>query len=94
MAAGRIFDPLGLITPFTIRFKCLFQEIWQKKLAWDEELPPDISEAWEKWCAEIPQITNIRVPRYVLHFSEIEEVSVKSMHFPMPVLKLMVQLCT
>ncbi|GFY25259.1 integrase catalytic domain-containing protein [Trichonephila clavipes] len=35
MAAGRIFDPLGFASPFTIRFKILFQEIWQRKTDWD-----------------------------------------------------------
>ncbi|GFX27389.1 integrase catalytic domain-containing protein [Trichonephila clavipes] len=44
MAAGRIFDPLGFASPFTIRFKILFQEIWQRKTDWDEELQPDIRE--------------------------------------------------
>ncbi|XP_055928122.1 uncharacterized protein LOC129959329 [Argiope bruennichi] len=44
MAAGRIFDPMGFVSPFTIRFKILFQEIWQSKTDWDEELLPDVNE--------------------------------------------------
>ncbi|GFX78440.1 integrase catalytic domain-containing protein [Trichonephila clavipes] len=36
MAAGRIFDPLGFASPFTIRFKILFQGIWQRKTDWEK----------------------------------------------------------
>ncbi len=31
--SGRIFDPIGLQTPNTIRIKCLFQELWKEKLS-------------------------------------------------------------
>ncbi|GFV12330.1 integrase catalytic domain-containing protein [Trichonephila clavipes] len=47
MASGRIFDPLGFTSPFTIRFKILFQEIWQRKTDWDEVLLPDIREKFD-----------------------------------------------
>ena len=30
--ASRVFDPMGLITPFTIRAKMLFQDLWQRGL--------------------------------------------------------------
>ncbi|KAK9702993.1 Pao retrotransposon peptidase [Popillia japonica] len=36
---SKIFDPLDLIAPLTIRAKILMQEIWQLKLNWDESLP-------------------------------------------------------
>ncbi|XP_055938254.1 uncharacterized protein LOC129968421 [Argiope bruennichi] len=53
MAAGRIFDPMGFVSPFTIRFKILFQEIWQSKTDWDEELLLDVNEKFEQWCSEV-----------------------------------------
>lgn len=35
----RKYDPLGFLTPFTVRVKCLFQEMWEWGLYWGEELP-------------------------------------------------------
>ncbi|GFQ98079.1 uncharacterized protein TNCT_148961, partial [Trichonephila clavata] len=66
MAAGRIFDPLGFVSPFTIRFKILFQEIWQQKTDWDEELLPDIREKFELWCSEASSLSELQIPRYAL----------------------------
>ncbi|GFT20670.1 integrase catalytic domain-containing protein [Nephila pilipes] len=43
-AIGKIFDPLGLISPFTIRMKCLIQELYKNKITWDKDLPPKIVE--------------------------------------------------
>ncbi|KAG8174062.1 hypothetical protein JTE90_026421 [Oedothorax gibbosus] len=31
--SGKIFDVLGLVTPYTIRLKCLFQELWLRKIS-------------------------------------------------------------
>ena len=46
---ARIFDPLGLISPFVMFCKILFQEIWLLGLNWDEELPIDIAYKFQKW---------------------------------------------
>ncbi|GFU00932.1 uncharacterized protein NPIL_597261 [Nephila pilipes] len=43
-AIGKIFDPLGLIPPCTIRMKCLIQELWKNKITSDEDLSPKIVE--------------------------------------------------
>ena len=37
-----IFDPLGILSPLTIRFKILLQEIWKLGKKWDEPLPIQI----------------------------------------------------
>jgi hypothetical protein len=47
-AAASIYDPHGLVAPFTVRSKVILQEIWKdKKLDWDSRLPPQICGAWE-----------------------------------------------
>ncbi|GFV21438.1 integrase catalytic domain-containing protein [Trichonephila clavipes] len=71
---GKIFDPLGLLSPFTIRIKCLIQELWIKKITWDEILPPKLKEKWLIWCKELPLLDNLRIPRLVLD-STNDEVS-------------------
>lgn len=52
-SAARIFDPVRFPTPFTVRIKCIFQEIWERGLSCDEELPPDLAQKWQQWCSEL-----------------------------------------
>lgn len=61
-SSARIFDPVGFMTPFTIRIKCLFQEMWERGLRWDEELPPDLTKKWQQWCSELPQLHQLSIP--------------------------------
>lgn len=61
---ARSFDPLGFLTPFTIRIKCLFQEMWERGLSWDEELPPDLTRKWQQWCSELPQLHQLCISRW------------------------------
>ena len=37
-AISSVFDPLGLVTPFTIRGKMLIQDLTREKSGWDEPL--------------------------------------------------------
>ncbi|XP_035213352.1 uncharacterized protein LOC118187271 [Stegodyphus dumicola] len=68
--AGKIYDPLGLITPFTVRIKLLLQKLWLRKLPWDSELPSDLNDEWSRWCSELSELSNISVPRFVLDSSD------------------------
>ncbi|GFT61820.1 integrase catalytic domain-containing protein [Nephila pilipes] len=47
-AVGKIFDPLGLISPFTVRMKCLLQDLWREDIKWDDPLPTHIEKEWKK----------------------------------------------
>lgn len=42
-----IFDPVGFLSPFTIRIKGLFQELWERGGGWDKELPLDLTKKME-----------------------------------------------
>ncbi|GBN00953.1 hypothetical protein AVEN_207335-1 [Araneus ventricosus] len=38
-AKGKIFDPLGLFNPFTIRLKCILQVLWMKRYLGTKNCP-------------------------------------------------------
>ncbi|GFY44780.1 reverse transcriptase domain-containing protein [Trichonephila inaurata madagascariensis] len=63
-AAGRLFDPVGFIGPYTIRIKRLIQEIWCLGLGWDDKLPKQLEVSWNKWCNEIHYLSEINILRY------------------------------
>ena len=44
--------------------KLIAQEAWQRKLNWDEDLPQDLSDNFDKWQTELPYIEQISIPRY------------------------------
>ena len=64
--ASRVFDPMGLITPFTIRAKMLFQELWQRGLQWEDRLEEDIAHQWRSWKSELSQLSCITIPCYFM----------------------------
>ncbi|XP_046388265.1 uncharacterized protein LOC124157511 [Ischnura elegans] len=60
---AKLFDPLGWIAPVIITAKIFLQKLWLLKIDWDEPLPRTEAEQWETCYSDLPQITNIKVPR-------------------------------
>ena len=62
-----IYDPLGLLTPFTIRAKILLRKIWahEPRLDWDDDLPASIKSEWMNFISEIDDVRNLQFPRSV-----------------------------
>ncbi|GFU12921.1 integrase catalytic domain-containing protein [Trichonephila clavipes] len=73
-SAGKIYDPVGFLSPYTIRLKCLLQELWLRKLSWDDELPPDIHAVWShtQWWLELPFLPELKIPRKILDSSGVQ----------------------
>ncbi len=36
--AARIYDPLGFVTPVTIRAEVILQDLWREQVDWDEPI--------------------------------------------------------
>lgn len=43
----RIYDPLGSISVSAVRAEMLLQDIWEKKLDWDDALLPDLAKIFQ-----------------------------------------------
>ena len=60
---GKIFDVLGWYSPTIIKAKILLQRVWETKIDWDEPVPQPILDEWLQWRSELPQVTEISIPR-------------------------------
>lgn len=64
-ATGRIFDPLGFLSPCTVLAKILFQQLWLRKLDWDDPLPKNVDLQWEKLRSNFSVFEKIQIPRFL-----------------------------
>ncbi|XP_003737459.1 uncharacterized protein LOC100905653 [Galendromus occidentalis] len=58
-----IFDPIGWLTPFTLRGKLLIQRLWDTKLRWDDAMSGALLQDFTTWSSEIPMLTTLSLPR-------------------------------
>ncbi|XP_047538693.1 uncharacterized protein LOC125072211 [Vanessa atalanta] len=63
---GQIFDPLGLLTVFVIKAKILLQNLWLLKISWDEPLPLDVAQKWNKFKSDLHFLNDLHLPRCVV----------------------------
>ncbi len=59
----RLFDPLGLLLPYSIRARIHFSFLARSKVSWDERLPP--SREWDDWLKDLELLPSYTVPRNV-----------------------------
>ena len=59
----RIYDPMGMLSPFTVRAKQIFQRAWMDRRDWDEELPDDVRTDWLAWKNEVYLLDEIKQKR-------------------------------
>ena len=61
--SSKIFDPLGLLTPFTIKLKMLFQEMCLTKTNWDDEVDDKTRREWNTLLSELSHLSRVPVSR-------------------------------
>lgn len=62
---AKIYDPMGWITPITIKAKILFQKTWSLTISWDDELPEVISNDWLQIREDLGLIPKFAIPRHL-----------------------------
>lgn len=61
--SAKVFDPIGLISPFTIRSKMMIQSLWTEGIGWDEPLSTYACVKWNQWFSEILELSKLQIPR-------------------------------
>ena len=61
-----LYDLTGIIQPYHLKAKLIFQKSCELKLGWDEELPNPLQENFQKWIEEWPLLERITVNRCFL----------------------------
>ncbi|KAL5488550.1 hypothetical protein EMCRGX_G017504 [Ephydatia muelleri] len=60
---SRIYDPLGVLTPFTILFKILFRRLCVEKVDGDQPLTGELLLQWQGLLDSLKRVQTIAIPR-------------------------------
>ena len=58
-----IYDPLGWLTPYTLRGKRIIQRLWTGDLDWNQLVPEPIQKDLLAWMAEVRELRELRLTR-------------------------------
>ena len=58
-----IFDPVGAGVATLVKAKIGMQQLWQRGLSWDEEIPPDLEKKWTMLFKEMAALEKVRFQR-------------------------------
>ena len=61
----KVFDPLGIMSPFIIKFKVLLQELCRLNIGWDEQIPDNLMSKWQEWTYEFEELNEFKIPRCI-----------------------------
>ena len=62
---AQIYDPIGLISPFTAVAKFMIRDVAEVCKGWDSKLPKGIGQRVLQWTDEFSRLSEIQLPRYV-----------------------------
>ena len=60
---AKTFDVLRWFSPTIIKVKILLQRVWEAKIEWDDPVPEEIQDSWEKWRSELGVLSSKCIPR-------------------------------
>lgn len=67
--SSKVFDPLGLLSPVSVRAKTFMQSLWQHNIDWDEPLSDEDQQRWLEIAKNIKEARSQQIPR--LYFPTI-----------------------
>lgn len=62
---AKLYDPLGWLSPVVVKAKLLMQELWLRKIDWDEKLPQDLLLQWFEYYYDLSTLVELKIPRWI-----------------------------
>ena len=72
---AKVFDPLGLVSPFTLKARQVMKETFIDKINWKEPLTERLIAPWHEWVNDLPNLSSLHFPRYI-PYNETSEVHI------------------
>ena len=63
---SKVFDPLSICLPVTVRGKVLLRNLWSLKVDWDDEINSDSFAKWSALSKDLSQLTSVEFPRFCI----------------------------
>ena len=61
--SAKLFDPLGLLSPFVVNMKIWFQKLCVDKVNWDDRLEGTMLAKWNHLFNEFSSLAKLNIPR-------------------------------
>ena len=61
--ASKIYDPIGIVSPVTVKFKMLLQDLHCAKIDWDQEISKHLLDYWSKLIMSIKDSEPVLIRR-------------------------------
>ena len=58
-----IYDPLGIVSPFTLKAKILLRKTWELQLGWDQPMPQSLQRDWTTFFVLLYKLEEIEFER-------------------------------
>ena len=72
---AKIFDPLGLVSPFVLKARKVMKETFIQKINWKESLSSELLDPWHEWVEDTKNLSILKFPRYI-PFNETSEIHI------------------
>jgi hypothetical protein len=62
---GKVYDPMGIASPFVLTARKIMKQTFKNKLNWTEKLSTELIPLWHEWVSMIPNLQYLQFPRYI-----------------------------
>jgi hypothetical protein len=76
-----VYDPLGFLAPVVLSAKQILQELCKAKLGWDDKIPQEHADRWQRWLRQLTLLDEFSVSRCITPKGFGEISSIQLHHF-------------